>query len=86
MSSARRERPPVEDQLLEVRPADELHREEEAVLGLARLVHGDDRRVLERRLQHRLAPEAAANASSSPRCDASTFSATVRPSESCVAS
>ena len=49
---------PLADQLGERRPAHELHREVQPVLGLARLVHGDHVRVLERRLQPALAPEA----------------------------
>src|SRR5438876_8281207 len=47
-------------QPLQVGPAHELHRDEQRVLAFARLVDGDDARVLERRLQHRLAAKARA--------------------------
>ena len=47
---------------LQVGSLHEPHRHEEARLALARLVDGNDVRMLERRLQHRLAPEALAEA------------------------
>ena len=51
---------PRDDQVLQVRPPDEPHREEEPVLALARLVDRDDVRVLERGLEETLAAEALA--------------------------
>ena len=46
------------DQILEVRSADQPHREEEAALALTCLVHGDDMRMLECGLEQSLTPEA----------------------------
>ncbi len=63
-----------------VGPGHELHREVQAVLGLAGLVDGDDVRVLERRLEPALAPEALDELGSSPSPPASTFRATRRSS------
>jgi hypothetical protein len=48
------------DQVLQVRAADQAHGEEEPVLAFARLVDGDDVRVLERGLQEAFAAEALA--------------------------
>ena len=47
-----------DDHVLEVRPADQPHRDEEALLALARLVDGDDVRVVDPGLDLPLAPEA----------------------------
>ena len=50
------------DQILERRSSDQLHRDEEAVVALPRLVHGDDVRVVHRALNPRLVAEALAEA------------------------
>ena len=78
---------PAQDHVLQGRPADQPHREEEAVLGLAGLVDGDDVRVVDRGLEQALAAEALAERRR-PRLSsaARTLSATVRFSESWVAS
>ena len=75
------------DQVLQRLPAHEPHRDEQALLGLARLVDGDDVRMLQARLDLALAPEALRGTPmSSLRCAASSLRATTRSSESCVAS
>ena len=51
---------PGEDQVLERGPADHPHGEEEPVLTFSGLVHGDDVRVVDRRLELALAAEALA--------------------------
>ena len=76
-----------DDQVLERRPADQAHRDEQPLVDLAGLVDRDDVRVVERRLDAALAAEALAERRRpSPSCGARSFSATVRSSDSWRAS
>ena len=72
---------PAQD-LAQVRPVDQAHRHEQDAVGLARCVHGQDVRVLDRRGGRRLAQEPPAERPHRRRTPGViSFSATLRSGE-----